>query len=159
MEIKPKNSIDRIDCNILRILAENAKISKADLAQAVGLTTSPCWQRVKRLESEGYITGYAAQIDQCKLGTTETVFIEISLEHHNRDVLREFGKRIAEIDEVLEAYMTSGDYDYLLKVAVAGTRGYEDFLTNTLSTIPRIRQARSVFALRCVKDKGVFIPQ
>lgn len=159
MENHSEKKIDAIDAKILRYLSQNSKISNADLAQAVGLTTSPCWQRVRRLESEGYITGYSARLDQSKLGATEIVFVEISLEHHSRDVLRDFGKRVIEVDEVLEAYLTSGNYDYLLKVAVSGTRGYEEFLTNTLSTIPSIRQARSVFSLRCVKDKEVFIPQ
>lgn len=159
MENHSEKKIDAIDAKILRYLSQNSKISNADLAQAVGLTTSPCWQRVRRLESEGYITGYGARLDQSKLGATEIVFVEISLEHHSRDVLRDFGKRVIEVDEVLEAYLTSGNYDYLLKVAVSGTRGYEEFLTNTLSTIPSIRQARSVFSLRCVKDKEVFIPQ
>lgn len=159
MEFHSEKKIDAIDAKILRLLVENSKISNAELAQEVGLTTSPCWQRVRRLESEGYITGYSAQIDQSKLGTAELVFVEVSLEHHSRDVLREFGKHISQVDEVLEAYMTSGDYDYLLKVAVSGTRGYEEFLSNTLSTIPGIRQTRSVFSLRCVKDKEVFIPK
>jgi len=158
MENYSAKKLDNIDSKILRFLSENSKISNADLAQAVGLTTSPCWQRVRRLEQEGYITGYNAQIDQSKLGATEIVFVEVSLEHHSQDVLSEFGKNIVKVDEVLEAFLTSGDYDYLLKVAVSGTRGYEDFLTRTLSRIPGIRQTRSVFSLRCVKKMDVFIP-
>lgn len=158
MESVTKNKLDAIDVKILRQLTENAKISNAELAQAVGLTTSPCWQRVRRLEAEGYITGYTARLDQNKLGTTEIVFVEVSLEHHSRDVLREFGRQILQIDAVLEAYLTSGDYDYLLKVAVDGTRGYEAFLTNALNTISGIRQTRSVFSLRCVKNSLAYIP-
>ncbi len=159
MKISSANKIDAIDAKILRLLADNAKISNAELAQSVGLTTSPCWQRVRRLEQEGYITGYHAHIDQSKLGTTETVFVEVSLEHHDRDALQAFGENIKHLDEVLEAFMTSGDYDYLLKVAVAGTRGYEEFLTRRLSRIPGIRQSRSVFSLRCVKEVKVFVPE
>jgi Lrp/AsnC family leucine-responsive transcriptional regulator len=156
-EIKEKE-IDQIDAKILRTLVANAKISTADLAEIVGLSTSPCWQRVRRLEADGYITGYSAKLDQYKLGATEIVFVEVSLERHNQDSLKEFGRIIKDLDEVLEVFLTSGEHDYLLKVAVTGTRGYEDFLTNKLSKIPGIRQTRSSFALRCLKDEDVFIP-
>lgn len=156
-DIKEKE-IDQIDAKILRVLVANAKISTADLASTVGLSTSPCWQRVRKLEADGYITGYAAKLDQYKLGATEIVFVEVSLERHNQDSLKEFGRIIKELDEVLEVFLTSGEHDYLLKVAVTGTRGYEAFLTNKLSKIPGIRQTRSSFALRCLKNTDVFIP-
>jgi Lrp/AsnC family leucine-responsive transcriptional regulator len=156
-DIKEKE-LDSIDAKILRALVANAKISTADLAESVGLSTSPCWQRVRRLEADGYIRGYSAKLDQYKLGATEIVFVEVSLERHNQDALREFGRIIKELDEVLEVFLTSGEHDYLLKVAVTGTRGYEAFLTNKLSKIPGIRQTRSSFALRCLKNADVFIP-
>jgi len=159
MENNKEKRLDQIDGKILKALVANAKISTADLAQSVGLSTSPCWQRVRRLETDGYITGYAAKLDQYKLGATEIVFVEVSLERHNQDALKAFGRIIKELDEVLEVFLTSGEHDYLLKVAVTGTRGYENFLTNKLSKIPGIRQTRSSFALRCLKDADVFIPQ
>ena len=150
--------IDRIDAKILKELVANAKISMSDLASSVGLSTSPCWQRVRRLEADGYITGYSANLNQYKLGATEIVFVEVSLERHNQNALTEFGEIIAELDEVLEVFLTSGEHDYLLKVAVSGTRGYQEFLTDKLSNIPGIRQTRSSFVLRCLKDSSVFIP-
>ncbi|MFK5998135.1 MAG: Lrp/AsnC family transcriptional regulator [Rhodobacterales bacterium] len=150
--------LDAIDAKILRALVANAKISTADLAKSVGLSTSPCWQRVRRLETDGYITGYAAKLDQYKLGATEIIFVEVSLERHNQDALKAFGGKICSLDEVLEVFLTSGEHDYLLKVAVNGTRGYEQFLSNKLSKIPGIRQTRSSFALRCLKNADVFIP-
>ena len=110
------------------------------------------------MESDGYILGYTAKLDQYKLGATEIVFVEVSLERHNQDALREFGKEIKYLDEVLEVFLTSGEHDYLLKVAVTGTKGYEKFLTQKLSKIPGIRQTRSSFALRCLKNVDVFIP-
>ncbi len=158
MKNDKKKSIDRIDAKILAALVANAKISTAELAQSVGLSTSPCWQRVRRLEAEGYIVGYSANLDQYKLGATEIVFVEVSLERHNQNALVEFGNKIGELEEVLEVFLTSGEHDYLLKVAVSGTRGYEEFLTNKLSNIPGIRQTRSSFALRCLKNSTVFIP-
>ncbi|MEH6359584.1 MAG: Lrp/AsnC family transcriptional regulator, partial [Amylibacter sp.] len=108
--------------------------------------------------TDGYIKGYAAKLDQYKLGATEIVFVEVSLERHNQDALKAFGRIIIELEEVLEVFLTSGEHDYLLKVAVTGTRGYEQFLTNKLSKIPGIRQTRSSFALLCLKDADVFIP-
>ena len=153
-----ERTIDRIDTKILKHLVANAKISMEQLAKAVGLSASPCWQRVRRLEADGYIVGYSANLDQYKLGATEIVFVEISLERHNQNALKEFGKKIAELNEVLEVFLTSGENDYLLKVAVSGTRGYEEFLTNKLSKINGIRQTRSSFVLRCLKDSAVFIP-
>ena len=158
MENTKEKPLDPIDRKILRALVANAKASTADLAKSVGLSTSPCWQRIRRLEADGYITGYAAKLDQYKLGATDIVFVEVSLERHNQDALNNFGRIIKELDEVLEVFLTSGEHDYLLKVAINGTRGYENFLTNTLSKIPGIRQTRSSFALRCLKDKDVFIP-
>ena len=153
-----EKELDRIDAKILKNLVANAKISTSDLAKSVGLSTSPCWQRVRRLEADGYITGYAAKLDQYKLGATEIVFVEVSLERHNQDSLKKFGSTIQKIDEVLEVFLTSGEHDYLLKVAVTGTRGYEDFLINQLSKIPGIRQTRSSFVLRCLNNTDVFIP-
>jgi Lrp/AsnC family leucine-responsive transcriptional regulator len=158
MESNKEKQLDAIDAKILKTLVANAKISTADLAQSVGLSTSPCWQRVRRLEADGYIKGYTAKLDQYKLGATEIVFVEVSLERHNQDALKAFGRIIIELEEVLEVFLTSGEHDYLLKVAVTGTRGYERFLTNKLSKIPGIRQTRSSFALRCLKDADVFIP-
>jgi len=151
--------IGRIDARILAELVKNAKISTAELADKAGLSTSACWQRVRRLEAEGYITGYSANLDQYRLGASEIVFVEVSLERHNQNALSEFGKKISELDEVLEVFLTSGERDYLLKVVVSGTRGYEQFLTNKLSNIAGIRQTHSSFSLRCLKNSSVFIPQ
>ncbi len=158
MKEKRERILDKIDTKILRQLVQNAKISTTDLANAVGLSASPCWQRVRRLEDEGYITGYSANLNQYKLGATEIVFVEVSLERHNQNSLTEFGEKIARLDEVLEVFLTSGEHDYLLKVAVSGTRGYEKFLTNKLSNIAGIRQTRSSFSLRCLKNSSVYIP-
>jgi Lrp/AsnC family leucine-responsive transcriptional regulator len=159
MPSKSPKPLDRIDLKILRALVRDAKISMADLAEIAGLSTSPCWQRVRRLEEEGYVTGYTVRVDQEKLGSSEIVFVDVSLVSHDEKSLQNFSKLVEGIDEILEVYLTSGEHDYLLKVAVSGARGYEDFLLNRLSTIPGIRQTRSSFALRCLKKTQVFIPQ
>lgn len=143
--------IDEIDRRILRALQDNARLSIAEIAERVGLSSTPCWNRIRRLETDGYIQGYVALLDQEKLGLPDTVIIEVTLDRHDEDVLDRFGSALAELPEVLEAYLTTGEYDYVIKVAVEGTRGYEEFLRSRLYRIPGIRHSRSLFALRCLK--------
>ncbi len=149
---------DRMDLKILRELLANARITNAELAERVGLSASPCWQRVRRLEEEGYIVGYAAILDQTLLGASETVLTEVTLDKHDDAVLDSFGRALAEMPEVLEAYLTTGQYDYFIKVAVNGTAAYEEFLRKKLHRIPGVRQPRSSFTLRCVKRTHSVVP-
>lgn len=144
--------LDRIDRRILAALQSNGRLSNAELAESVGLSPSPCWQRKKRLEQEGYIRTYTAVLDQARLGLPETVFVEITLDHHDEATLESFGRALSEIPEVLEVYLTTGEYDYLLKVAVNGTSGYETFLRQRLYNVKGILQSRSTFTLRCLKS-------
>lgn len=144
-----------IDRRILRELSRDGRISNSQLAEKIGLSPSPCWQRTRRLEAEGYITGYTAQIDREKLGVPETVLIEVTLERHDAAVLENFGRQMAAMPEVIEVWLVSGEYDYMIKVAVSGTRGYEQFLRTRLYHVPGIRHSRSCFALRCLKQGGV----
>jgi Lrp/AsnC family leucine-responsive transcriptional regulator len=143
--------LDEIDRAILRELQKNGRLSNAELAERVGLSSSPCWQRVRRLEESGYIEGYAAVLSQKQLGMSETVILEVSLERHDDEILEKFGRALADFPEVLEAYLTTGEYDYFVKIAIDGTEGYERFLRERLYRIPGIRQTRSSFALRCLK--------
>ena len=145
--------LDEIDKKILRILKRDARIANNALSERVGLSPTPCWQRVKRLEKDGYIQGYAAILDPGKLDRPETVIIEVSLERHDDRMLEAFGKAMASMAEVLEVYLVTGGYDYFIKVAVSGTSGYERFLVEKLYKVPGIRQSRSVFALRCLKKE------
>lgn len=144
--------IDAIDRKILRALQHNARLTNAELAEQIGLSTTACWNRTRALESEGYIKGYAALLDQTKLGMADTVLIEVTLDSHGEDTLARFGEVLATLPEVLEAYLVSGEYDYLVKVAVDGTAGYERFLRDKLYRIAGIRHSRSKFALRCIKS-------
>jgi len=149
---------DRLDLKILEALAKDGRISNAQLAQQVGLSASPCWQRVRRLEEEGVISGYRAILDQAKLGAPEIVMIEVILERHDDEVLESFGREMQRLSEVLEVLLTTGEYDYLLKVAVDGTRGYEEFLRKKLYRVPGIRHSRSSFVLRSLKNEQAFLP-
>jgi len=143
--------LDETDRRILRALQEDARLTTAQLAEKVGLSTTPCWNRLKRLEQQGYIEGYIALLNQAKLGLPETVIIEVTLDRHDDEVLERFGQLLAGLPEVIEAYLTTGDYDYFVKVAVESTAGYERFLRERLYKLPGIRHTRSSFALRCLK--------
>ena len=143
--------LDEIDRKILRILRSDGRISNQKLADSVHLSPTPCWNRVRALEEGGFIEGYAALLSQRALGLPDTVLIEVTLDRHDDDMLIRFGEELAKLPEVMEANLLTGDYDYLIKVAVAGTEGYERFLRQRLYKIPGIRHSRSTFVLRTLK--------
>jgi Lrp/AsnC family leucine-responsive transcriptional regulator len=124
----------------------------------VNLSPTPCWHRVKALEEAGYIAGYAALLDQRMLGVPDTVIIEVTVDRHDDEIFAAFSDALAELPEVMEAYLLSGEYDYLIKVAVAGTEGYERFLRQKLYKLPGVRHTRSTFALRCLKRSPSVTP-
>ena len=144
--------LDNQDRAIMRALQKNARLSNAELAEVVGMSTTACWNRTRQLEADGYIRGYVALLDQQKRGFADVVLIEVTLDRHDDDALARFGDELATLPEVLEAYLVSGEYDYLIKVAVDGTAGYERFLREKLYKISGIRHSRSMFALRCMKN-------
>src|SRR5215813_5649946 len=113
--------LDEIDRKILRALQQDARLTTAQLADRIGLSTTPCWNRLKRLETQGYIDGYVALLNQDKLGLPETVIIEVTLDRHDEEMLERFGQLLTNLPEVIEAYLTTGDYDYVVKVAVEST--------------------------------------
>ena len=144
--------LDQTDRKILSALRNNGRLTTAELAQEVGLSQSPCWTRVKRLEASGAIERYVAILDHRAVGLPNTVFVEVTLDRHDERALEEFGAALARIPEVVEAHLVTGDYDYLVKVAVAGTEHYERFLRESLYRIAGIRHSRSTFALRALKS-------
>lgn len=149
MEKSP--ALDETDRRILRELRRDGRLSNAKLAEKVGLSPTPCWNRVRSLEEGGVIEGYSALLSQQALGLPDTVIIEVTLERHDDEMFAKFGQALAELPEVMEAYLLTGEYDYLIKVAVAGTAGYEEFLRKKLYKIPGLRHSRSTFVLRCLK--------
>jgi Lrp/AsnC family leucine-responsive transcriptional regulator len=143
--------IDEIDRRILRELRMDGRLSNTKLAEKIGLSTTPCWNRVRALEEGGMIEGYTALLSQKALGYPDTVIIEVTLDRHDDDIFEKFGQALADLPEVMEAYLLTGEYDYLIKVAVAGTAGYEEFLRRKLYKLPGLRHSRSTFVLRCLK--------
>ncbi len=144
--------MDRLDRRIISELQADGRLSNVQLAEKVGLSPSPCWQRVRRLEEKGFITGYTVLLDQALLGQAETVLVEISLDRHQGYQLEDVCMQIAAFPEVLEVHSTSGEFDCFIKVACDGTSGYEAFLKNKLYTVSGIRHSRSSFSLRCFKQ-------
>jgi len=143
--------MDAIDKRILRELQFDARITNAELAARVGLSPTPCWNRVRSLERQGVIERYVTVFDQAALGVPDTVIIEVTLDRHDDDTLSHFEATLADLPEVVEAYLVTGQYDYYIKAAVAGTAGYERFLRERLYKIPGLRHTRTSFALRCLK--------
>ncbi len=145
------DGLDGIDRRILAALREDGRLTIQALAEKVGLSASPCWTRVKRLEESGAIEKYVAVLDARALGYNNTVFVEITLDKHDDKVLDQFGEALVRAPEVVEAYLVTGEYDYLAKVLVSGTDHYERFLRETLYRIPGVRQTRTTFGLRALK--------
>lgn len=124
--------IDRLDLRILAQLQKNGRMTNVDLADAVGLSPSPCLIRVKRLEQSGYIAGYGAHLRLEKLGDTLTVFTEVTLSDHRREDFTRFEAAIREVDEVLECHLVSGGYDYLLRFLTRGVNHYQEVVEELL---------------------------
>lgn len=125
--------LDRIDLRILTHLQKNARITNVELADAVGLSASPCLVRVKRLEKAGYILGYGAEIQLRKLGDTTMIFTEVTLADHRMQDFVRFEGAIRGVDEVLECHLVSGGYDYMLKFVTRSIQHYQEIIEDLLS--------------------------
>lgn len=126
--------LDRIDIKILYELQKNGRITNVELAELVHLSPSPCLMRVKKLQSEGYIDGYSAQINTAKLGQTITVFTEITLKNHRQIDFARFLSTVEKIDSVIECHLVSGGYDYLIKFVTSGIAEYQEIMERLIDT-------------------------
>ncbi|WP_156840634.1 Lrp/AsnC family transcriptional regulator [Novosphingobium aquimarinum] len=126
--------LDRIDLKILTQLQQSGRITNVELADAVGLSPSPCLARVKRLEKAGYITGYGAHVNMRKLGEFLTVFTEVTLSEHRSGDFSRFETRIRKLDEIVECHLVSGGYDYLLKFVARGVGHYHSIIEDMLES-------------------------
>ncbi|MER9761723.1 Lrp/AsnC family transcriptional regulator [Mesorhizobium sp. M0138] len=120
--------LDKIDIKILSQLQKNGRVTNVELADLVNLSPSPCLMRVKKLQAEGFITGYSAQIDVSKLGQTLTIFTEVTLKHHQQNDFARFLTAIQKVDSVIECHLISGGYDYLVKFVTAGISEYQTIM-------------------------------
>lgn len=148
-------TLDKFDLAIVRELLADSRRTLQEIGEAVKLSPTTCWSRIKRLEAEGLIRKYSIDLDRAKLGYQDTVIVQLTLASHSDETLYRFGRLLAEIPEVLDAYLVSGDYDYYLRIAVKDTRDYERLLREKLYKIPGIRHSKSSFVLRVLKDTSV----
>ena len=154
-EKSSEGSFDKIDMAILRLLLADSRQTLQDIGSQVGLSPTTCWSRIKKLEAQGVIKRYTIDIDADKLGYHDSVIVQLTLESHTDETLYEFGRVLATIPEVQEAYLVSGDYDYYIRIAVRDTRDYERLLREKLYKIPGIRHSQSHFVLRVLKEASV----
>lgn len=147
----PQKQIDAIDLKILAKLQENARIANVDLAEAVGLSPSPCLRRVRELETEGVIREYVTLLDPAPVGLPVSVFVRISLEKQTEDALEAFEAAVGSWPEVMECYLMTGDSDYLLRVVAADIEAFKRFVLERLSALPAVASINSSFALKQVK--------
>jgi len=146
--------LDSIDKKIIHLLQENGRITNNELANRIGLTTTPTLERVKRLEREGVIKGYTAWIDRELIGKGLTVFCSIKLSVHKLGKINEFKNSMDGLSEVLACYNTTGEYDYLLHVVVSDTREYEHFLREKLTQVPGVERIYTGIVLSVLKEQS-----
>ena len=145
------DTLDKTDLQILSILQSNARLTTKELASQVNLSSTPVFERLKRLENGGYIKKYIAVLDAEKLNQGFIVFCSVKLSKLNRDIAAEFTKIVQDIPEVTECYNISGSYDYLLKIHATNMKYYQEFILNVLGSIDSLGSLTSTFVMDEVK--------
>ena len=144
--------LGRIDLNILRILQKDGRISYTDLAKQVGLSVTPCIERVKRLERENYILNYGARVSAQKLNQSLVVFVQIRLNHTSQKNFEEFRRSVMDLENVQSCFLVSGNYDYLLKARVADMASYRELLGHRILKLPAVQESTSYVVMEELKD-------
>lgn len=144
--------LDRTDLKILDLLQKNGRLSMTELAQRVGLSATPCTERVRRLERAGVITGYHARVDPRALGRPLLVFVELKLAAKSNDAFERVRKELAFVPEVMECHLVSGDFDYLIKARIPGMEAYRKLLGDMLLALPGARESRSYIVMEEIKE-------
>ncbi len=153
MVIISKMAIDDIDKKILRTIQADSRITVVDLADRVGLSATPCARRLQRMEKDGIIKGYVTALDQKALGLPVSVFVFIKLERQIRDSLSNFETSISLLPEVVDCYLMSGRFDYLLRVVAVDLTDFENFLKSKLTNIEGVASIESSFALNQILQR------
>jgi Lrp/AsnC family transcriptional regulator len=144
-------SLNQVDRQILSLIQKDASLSTAEIADKVGLSQSPCWRRISRLEQEGYIKGKVAILEPKKLGFDMLVYAHVRLSSHGRDHLSEFEALIQSYDEVTECYTMAGTMDFMLRIISKGIEGYEQFVRDKLLSLEYVQEVHSNVTMTCVK--------
>jgi len=143
--------MDAIDRKILAVVQEDASLSVAEIGQRVGLSSTPCWKRLQRLEADGVITKRVALIDPDKIGLGITVFVSVETGDHSQDWLKHFAEVVNAMPEVMEFYRMAGDVDYVLRVVVPDMQSYDAFYKKLIATVP-LKNVTSRFAMERIKS-------
>jgi Lrp/AsnC family transcriptional regulator len=143
--------LDAIDRKILMVLQEDASLSVAEIGSRVGLSSTPCWKRIQKLEAEGVIQRRVAVVDQNKIGLGITVFVSVETGDHSQDWIDRFAKTVGAMPEVMEFYRMAGDVDYMLRVVVPDIAGYDTFYKRLIATVP-LKNVTSRFAMEKIKS-------
>ena len=143
---------DEIDLKILRILQSNPDTNISEIGDQVGLSHTPCWRRIKKMEEAGVIQGKICLIDAEKIGFDVSIFVFVRLSHHSAQTLTEFEEASRDVPEILQCYTMSGEFDYLLRVVVPSVRDYEKAVKGKLLTLPHVGVMNSHFALNEIKN-------
>jgi Lrp/AsnC family leucine-responsive transcriptional regulator len=154
MNSKPKNPkvLDRTDRRILECLQADGRISNVQLARKVNLTPTPCIERVKRLERQGYILGYTALLNPELVNASLLVFVEIDLSHNSPDAFRRFRDEARKLPEIMECHLVSGNFDYLIKARVSDMKAYRELLGDKILSLPGVTGSRSYVVMEVVKE-------
>jgi len=145
-------SLDKIDTKILDLLQQNSNRTTKSIAKALGMTTTPIFERIKKMEKQGYIKKYVAVLNNKKIGLKQTVFIGITLQGHTRSYLEKFVKQINGFPEIIECHRVSGNFDYLLKLVVEDIEAYETFIISKLTLLPYLGNVQSLITLSTAKE-------
>ncbi|MCD0423928.1 MAG: Lrp/AsnC family transcriptional regulator [Rhodopseudomonas sp.] len=148
---EPSRRLDAIDRKILTVLQQDASLSVAEIGDRVGLSSTPCWKRIQRLEADGVITKRVALVDQDKIGLGLSVFVSIESGDHSDAWLTTFADAVSAMPEVIEFYRMAGDVDYMLRVVVADMRAYDQFYKKLIGTVP-LKNVTSRFAMEKIKS-------
>jgi Lrp/AsnC family transcriptional regulator, leucine-responsive regulatory protein len=146
------DTLGKQELELLRILQKSSRFDITDLTERLHMSRTSIYDKIKKLESEGYITNYVALIDPKKVGLNFTVIITVSLNSQQIEYVEEFSKKIAVLDEVVEAYVTGGIFDYILKVVVRSPEAFSEFIATKLSVIPHISKIKSSFVMNPIKQ-------
>ena len=149
--------MDTTDKHILALLQENSRRTTKELSIKLGLSATAVYERVRKLEKSGAIKRYVALLEKNKIGKGFVVFCHIKLLQHSRDFLTRFEREVTKLDEVLECYHVSGDYDYILKVCVENMEAYREFMVTKLTTLQHIGSTHSTFMISEVKSTTAFV--
>lgn len=146
------NTLDKIDNEILMLLQSNSKINIKEIALKVGLTSSPTYDRIKRLEKSGIIKRYIADIDKEKVGLNLVVFCQVTLQVHSKKLITQFENAVEKMPEIVGCFHIAGNFDYLLKIVTPNIKSYQFFLKNKLSVLEPVSNVQSNFVMSTVKE-------